>query len=375
MVWEYDCGKIVMLTNVFENGKQKCIQYWPDHEQQKTPFRSISLLLVKEEVYSDFTVRRLKLQKGNEMKSVLQFHFTAWPDKDVPKYASSLIHFRHKVNTTRTLAKGPLVVHCSAGVGRTGTYIALDNIVNEAKERDYVEVFRSVEILRNQRVNMVQTAHQYLFLHEAVLEALMCPNSGVACRDFPDYYKDLMQFDNSKKKQKLQLEFEIMNGISSQHDEYAFTKGKSEENRGKNRYSNIIPVASEMPFLSTTVEGRNEYINAVFLPGYRNNKTFIVTQMPLETTVVDIWRLVHDYDIPTIVKLNHDIQKVVCFLDIDLLFIHIRKYYYIVTIVDASKTEIKVKTCRFIDAAFDIKLYHPLTSLAARVSQQVIRSG
>ncbi|XP_052106290.1 receptor-type tyrosine-protein phosphatase kappa-like [Mytilus californianus] len=247
MVWEYDCGKIVMLTNVFENGKEK------------------------------------------ETKTVFQFHFTAWPDKDVPKYASSLVHFRHKVNTTRTVAKGPMVVHCSAGVGRTGTYIALDYIVHEAKERDYVEVFRSVEILRNQRVNMVQTAHQYLFLHEAVLEALMCPNSGIPCRDFSDNYKDLMRFDNNKKKHKLQVEYELMNSISSRHDEEAF-------------------IGSEMPLLSTAVDGRNEYINAVFLPGYRNNQTFIVTQMPLETTVVDLWRLIYDYEIPTIVMLNKDIQ-------------------------------------------------------------------
>ncbi|XP_052106281.1 receptor-type tyrosine-protein phosphatase kappa-like [Mytilus californianus] len=309
MVWQYDCGKIVMLTNVFENGKEKCIQYWPDHEQQKTSYGPISLLLVKEDVYSDFTVRRIKLQKENVTKTVLQFHFTAWPDKDVPKYASSLVHFRHKVNTTRTVAKGPMVVHCSAGVGRTGTYIALDYIVNEAKDRDYVEVFRSVEILRNQRVNMVQTANQYLFLHEAVLEALMCPNSGIPCRDFPDNYKNMMRFDNKKKKHKLQIEYELLNSISSRHDEKVFSKGKSEENRGKNRYSNIMPVGSEMPLLSTAVDGRNEYINAVFLPGYRKNKTFIVTQMPMETTVVDLWRLVHDYEIPTIVMLNKDIQK------------------------------------------------------------------
>ncbi|XP_071163740.1 receptor-type tyrosine-protein phosphatase kappa-like [Mytilus edulis] len=309
MVWQYDCGKIVMLTNVFENGKEKCIQYWPDHEQQKTSYGSISLLLVKEDVYSDFTVRRITLQKEKDTKTVLQFHFTAWPDKDVPKYASSLVHFRHKVNTTRTVGKGPMVVHCSAGVGRTGTYIALDYIVNEAKERDYVEVFRSVEILRNQRVNMVQTANQYLFLHEAVLEALMCPNSGILCRDFPDNYKNLMRFDNNKKKHKLQIEYELLNSISSRHDEEVFSKGKSEENKGKNRYSNIIPVGSEMPLLSTAVDGHNEYINAVFLPGYRNNKTFIVTQMPLETTVVDMWRLIHDYEIPTIVMLNKDIQK------------------------------------------------------------------
>ncbi|CAG2243427.1 PTPRM [Mytilus edulis] len=109
---------------------------------------------------------------GSESKVVKQFHFTVWPDKNVPKYSSSLVHFRHKVNNTEVTCTGPMVVHCSAGIGRTGTFIGLDYVVNQAKEVEYVDVFGCVEGLRRQRVNMVQTQEQFQFIYEAVIEYL-----------------------------------------------------------------------------------------------------------------------------------------------------------------------------------------------------------
>ncbi|XP_071163535.1 receptor-type tyrosine-protein phosphatase alpha-like isoform X9 [Mytilus edulis] len=304
MIWQYDCGKIVMLTNVFELGKQKCKQYWPDPETKTKKYGSIEIVLIDEDVYSDFTIRTLKIVKENHSKTVKQFHFTAWPDKDVPKYASSIVHFRHKVFSSKVSPKGPIIIHCSAGIGRTGTFIALDYIVNEANEVKYIDVFKCVETLRRQRVNMVQTARQYVFLHEAILEAVMCPNSGTPSKDFPDLYKKLMMQDSSRKTTNLQVEHQRMNAMCEKHEDSVFDKGKNPENRTKNRDSTILPVEYEMPILSTFVEGHNEYINAVFLPGYKNKKAFIVTQLPLEQTKIDLWRLVYDHNIHTIVMLN-----------------------------------------------------------------------
>ncbi|VDI22601.1 receptor-type tyrosine-protein phosphatase T [Mytilus galloprovincialis] len=304
MIWQYDCGKIVMLTNVFELGKPKCKQYWPDPETKTKKYGSTEIVLIDEDVYSDFTIRTLKIVKENHSKTVKQFHFTAWPDKDVPKYASSIVHFRHKVLSSKVSPNGPIIIHCSAGIGRTGTFIALDYIVNETKDLKYIDVFTCVETLRRQRVNMVQTARQYVFLHEAILEAVMCPNSGVPSKDFPDLYKKLLLHDSSSNKSNLQLEYQRMNAMCEKHEDNVFDKGKIPENRNKNRDSTILPVEYEMPILSTFVEGHNEYINAVFLPGYKNKKAFIVTQMPLEQTKIDLWRLVYDHNIHTIVMLN-----------------------------------------------------------------------
>ncbi|XP_052097093.1 receptor-type tyrosine-protein phosphatase S-like [Mytilus californianus] len=304
MIWQYDCGKIVMLTNVFELGKPKCKQYWPDPETKTKRYGSNEILLIDEDVYSDFTIRTLKIVKENQSKTVKQFHFTAWPDKDVPKYASSIVHFRHKVFSSKVSPNGPIIIHCSAGIGRTGTFIALDYIVNEANDLKYIDVFKCVETLRRQRVNMVQTARQYVFLHEAILEAVMCPNSGIPSKDFPDLYKELMVHDSSRNKTKLQVEYQRMNAMCEKHEDNVFDQGKIPENRTKNRDSTILPVEYEMPILSTFVEGHNEYINAVFLPGYKNKKAFIVTQLPLDHTKIDLWRLVYDHNIQTIVMLN-----------------------------------------------------------------------
>ncbi|CAC5356338.1 PTPRT [Mytilus coruscus] len=304
MIWQYDCGKIVMLTNVFELGKQKCKQYWPDPESKTKKYGSTEILLIDEDVYSDFTIRTLKIVKENHGKTVKQFHFTAWPDKDVPKYASSIVHFRHKVFSSKVSPNGPIIIHCSAGIGRTGTFIALDCIVNEANDLKYIDVFKCVETLRRQRVSMVQTARQYVFLHEAILEAVMCPNSGIPSKDFPDLYKELLLHDSSRNKTKLQVEYQRMNAMCEKHEDDVFDKGKIPENRTKNRDSTILPVEYEMPILSTFVEGHNEYINAVFLPGYKNKKAFIVTQLPLEHTKIDLWRLVYDHNIQTIVMLK-----------------------------------------------------------------------
>ncbi|XP_063419769.1 receptor-type tyrosine-protein phosphatase kappa-like [Mytilus trossulus] len=304
MILQYDCGKIIMLTNVFELGKQKCKQYWPDPETKTKKYGSIEIVLKDEDVYSDFTIRTLKIMKENQNKTVKQFHFTAWPDKDVPKYASSIVHFRHKVFSSKVSSKGPIVIHCSAGIGRTGTFIAMDYIVNEANELKSIDVFKCVETLRRQRVNMVQTARQYVFLHEAILEAVMCPNSGTPSKDFPDVYKKLMLQDSSRNTTYLQVEYQRMNAMCEKHEDSVFDKGKIPENRTKNRDSTILPVEYEMPILSTFVEGHNEYINAVFIPGYKNKKAFIVTQLPLEHTRIDLWRLVYDHNIQTIVMLN-----------------------------------------------------------------------
>ncbi|CAG2232470.1 unnamed protein product [Mytilus edulis] len=166
-----------------------------------------------------------------------------------------------------------------------------------------LNVFRhNMNIESNKQIG--EHKRQYVFLHDAVLEALMCPNAGIPSKDFQEDYNKLLEFDSIKKKVKLRVQYEAMNKISRRHEEEEFDKGKSLENKTKNRYSNIMPVGSEIPLLSTAVDGHNEYINAVFLPGYKNSKAFIVTQMPLEDTKVDLWRLVYDYNISSIVMLN-----------------------------------------------------------------------
>nr|XP_034311973.1 uncharacterized protein LOC105322541 isoform X3 [Crassostrea gigas] len=301
MVWNEKSDKIVMLTNLSEDDKVKCIKYWPDSDSMDT--RNMKLELVVSESFADFTIRTFNLINGKESRTIRQFHFTAWPDKGVPAYASSLVHFHSKVIHTPGTLKGPMVVHCSAGIGRTGTFIALNYLVQQAKESGYVDVFECVETLRRQRLNMVQTLEQYKFLHNATLEALMCTSSDPSASKFPQIYEDLFKVDAETGKRNIDLNFENLNVALSTLPESAYSLAKNSTNRKKNRYSNILPVDFEMPEIRDE-ENNPIYINAVFLPAYKSKRSFIATQMPLKDTVVDFWRLLYEQQVSTIVMLN-----------------------------------------------------------------------
>ncbi|XP_056020209.1 uncharacterized protein LOC125669227 isoform X2 [Ostrea edulis] len=301
MVWNENCGKIIMLTNLIEDEKVKCIQYWPETDKMDAGILTVEVVDV--ENFADFTIRTLSLKNGKEDRIVRQFHFTAWPDKGVPLYASSLVHFHSKVKNTASQSKGPLVVHCSAGIGRTGTFIALDYLIQQAKETNCIDVVECVETLRRQRINMVQTMEQFIFVHHALLEALMCTSSDPSAAEFPQIYKDLMDVDPNSGRRNIDIHFEdLLSGLYEVPDT-AYRFAKDPDNKTKNRYSNILPVDSEMPQLKDE-ENKLIYINAVFLPAYKTNKSFIVTQMPLRETVNDFWKLLSNQRVSTVVMLN-----------------------------------------------------------------------
>ncbi|KAL3867987.1 hypothetical protein ACJMK2_040828 [Sinanodonta woodiana] len=311
MIWQTKCSKIVMLTNLVEEGKHKCEQYWP-HEGS-VEYGDIVIRLIQCETFSDFTIRTLELRKTVERREekkqtrqVKQFHFTAWPDRGVPRFASSLVHFRHKIHATKTRenSEGPIVVHCSAGIGRTGTFLALDYLVDQAEETGYINVVNCVENLRKQRVNLVQTLEQYIFVHEALVEALTCTTIAMSTSEFQENYRTLLERDTKTRKRKLDDAFEKLPMYVSDPGEDVYVNAKDTENRDKNRYSNILPDKNHCPYLNVYVKGRDAYINAVFLPAYKLNDIFIITQTPLENTIVDFWRMVYQLEVSSIVMLN-----------------------------------------------------------------------
>lgn len=150
---------------------------------------------------------------------------------------------------------------------------------------------------------MVQTLEQYKFLHNATLEALMCTSSDPSASKFPQIYEDLFKIDAETGKRNIDLNFDNLNVALSTLPESAYSMAKISTNRKKNRYSNILPVDSEMPEIWDE-ENNPIYINAVFLPAYKSKRSFIATQMPLKDTVVDFWRLLYEQQVSTIVMLN-----------------------------------------------------------------------
>lgn len=148
----------------------KCLQYWPENEDMR--FGPFLVRSEMQDVFEQYIVRRLVVEKGDEKKRVTQFHFTAWPDCRVPEDVDTLLEFRNIVINDIAPEEGPIVVHCSAGIGRTGTFIALDYLLKEVMAKDSIDVINCVSKLRQQRAFSIQTDMQYAFLQEAIVHAL-----------------------------------------------------------------------------------------------------------------------------------------------------------------------------------------------------------
>ncbi|XP_011852341.1 PREDICTED: receptor-type tyrosine-protein phosphatase H [Mandrillus leucophaeus] len=175
LVWEQQSHTLVMLTNCMEAGRVKCEHYWPLDSQPCT-HGHLQVTLVGEEVMENWTVRELQLLQVEEQKtlSVRQFHYQAWPDHGVPSSPDILLAFWRMLRQwlDQTTEGGPPIVHCSAGVGRTGTLIALDVLLRQLQSQGLLGPFSFVRKMRESRPLMVQTEAQYVFLHQCILRFL-----------------------------------------------------------------------------------------------------------------------------------------------------------------------------------------------------------
>ncbi|KAL1791250.1 receptor-type tyrosine-protein phosphatase N2 [Sigmodon hispidus] len=172
MVWESGCAVIVMLTPLSENGVRQCHHYWPD--EGSNLYHVYEVNLVSEHIWcQDFLVRSfyLKNLQTNETRTVTQFHFLSWYDQGVPSSTRSLLDFRRKVNKCYRGRSCPIIVHCSDGAGRSGTYVLIDMVLNKmAKGAKEIDIAATLEHLRDQRPGMVQTKEQFEFALTAVAE-------------------------------------------------------------------------------------------------------------------------------------------------------------------------------------------------------------
>ncbi|EFO24598.2 hypothetical protein LOAG_03887, partial [Loa loa] len=178
VVWEQHCPAIVALTKCVEKGRDKCHQYWPDNDQLSVLYADIEVTLMNETVYEEFTVRELRLTNMSEPlappRTVKHLHYMAWPDFGVPEYAIGLVHFVRLFRTRLPPSPNnkPTIVHCSAGVGRSGTFIALDRLIQCVAKSLPLDVFGIVYEMRLDRCHMVQNEQQYIFIHHCLLYVL-----------------------------------------------------------------------------------------------------------------------------------------------------------------------------------------------------------
>ncbi|VDI50986.1 Hypothetical predicted protein [Mytilus galloprovincialis] len=146
-----------MLMNFLQ---EKCVQYWPDAVNDPMVLHNYQLTMTKEKENTLFVYRLITISNNKDTsqteRSIHHFHFTQWPDHGVPD-SIQLVHFYRKVKLEDCDQLGPMVVHCSAGVGRTGTFIAIDALYEHGKKVNYVNVMEYVQMMRKDRMNMIQT--------------------------------------------------------------------------------------------------------------------------------------------------------------------------------------------------------------------------
>lgn len=176
MVWEQNVHNVVMVTQCVEKGRVKCDHYWP-FDQDPLYYGDLIVQMLSESVLPEWTIREFRIcseQQLSFIRLVRQFHYTVWPDHGVPESTHSLIQFVRTVRdyVNRSPGSGPTVVHCSAGVGRTGTFIVLDRVLQQLDTKDMADIYGVVFDLRLHRSHMVQTEGQYLYLHQCIRDVL-----------------------------------------------------------------------------------------------------------------------------------------------------------------------------------------------------------
>ncbi|XP_071018973.1 receptor-type tyrosine-protein phosphatase kappa-like isoform X7 [Oncorhynchus clarkii lewisi] len=301
MVWQEQSACIVMVTNLVEVGR--CYKYWPDDAEVYGDFK---VTFVEVEPLAEYVVRTFTLERRgfNELREVKQFHFTGWPDHGVPYHATGLLSFIRRVKISNPPSAGPIVVHCSAGAGRTGCYIVIDIMLDMAEREGVVDIYNCVKALRSRRINMVQTEEQYIFIHDAILEACLCGETAIPACEYKAAYYDMIRIDSQSNSSHLKDEFQTLNSVTPQPQPEDCSIALLPRNHEKNRFMDMLPPDRCLPFLITIDGESSNYINAALMDSYRQPAAFIVTQHPLPNTVKDFWRLVYDYGCTSLVMLN-----------------------------------------------------------------------
>ncbi|GCB63291.1 hypothetical protein scyTo_0004388 [Scyliorhinus torazame] len=168
MIWQERSTIVVMITNL-EERNEKCTVYWPE---DKANYHGIEVIVNNVLHADDYSLRNITLKDGSEERHLKHYWYTSWPDQKTPDNARPLLQLVQEVEDARQQAKkdnsGPVIVHCSAGIGRTGCFIATSICYRELKYAGVVDILRTTCQLRMDRGGMIQTCEQYQFVHHAL---------------------------------------------------------------------------------------------------------------------------------------------------------------------------------------------------------------
>ncbi|CAG0888867.1 unnamed protein product [Darwinula stevensoni] len=330
MIWEQKISLMVMLTNFEENGKVKCARYWP--EESSEYYGDCLVSCTAEKTYSDYVLRRLRAERKKEMmgngkrnsveecslkdkeegeghiekdvREITHFHYLVWRDFMAPEQPNGLLKFIKRINETFNApefnSKGIILVHCSAGVGRTGTLVAIDSLLQELEEEGQASIFSFISELRHQRNYLVQSIKQYMFVFRALMEHAQFGDTEIPSSELIERFHELQE-KLPEGQTLIKHEFQKLSEVVE--DPYPCNQAR--KNRGKNRYEDCVPLDKNRVILNPIFSRPEDtYINASFIQGYDHSNTYIVAQDPLQSTVADFWRLIMDQGVNSIVMLS-----------------------------------------------------------------------
>ncbi|XP_064792109.1 receptor-type tyrosine-protein phosphatase C isoform X3 [Oncorhynchus masou masou] len=324
MVWEQQSSIIVMVTRCEESNRNKCAQYWPSPERDVEIFEGFVVKLNREEHCPDYIIRHLSLTNKREKsaeREVTHIQFTSWPDHGVPGEPHLLLKLRRRVNAFKNLFSGPIVIHCSAGVGRTGTYMGIDAMMEGLEAEGRVDIYGYVVKLRRQRCLMVQVEAQYILIHQALIEHNQFGETEISLAELHPTLCTLKQRDPGNEPTLLEAEFQRLPLYKNWR---TFNTGINEENKKKNRSSSVIPYDYNRVLVKLEDEISHDqdddnddddssdeedeestkYINATQIDGYWCQRSLIAAQGPLANTTGDFWQMVFQKKVNTIVMLS-----------------------------------------------------------------------
>ncbi|KAH0615745.1 hypothetical protein JD844_026152 [Phrynosoma platyrhinos] len=285
----------------------KCAQYWPD--QGCWTYGNIRVSVEDVTVLVDYTVRKFCIQQVGDVTNkkpqrlVTQFHFTSWPDFGVPFTPIGMLKFLKKVKACNPQYAGPIVVHCSAGVGRTGTFIVIDAMLDMMNSERKVDVYGFVSRIRAQRCQMVQTDMQYVFIYQALLEHYLYGDTELEVTSLEIHLQKIYNKIPGTSSNGLEEEFKKLTSIKIQNDK--MRTGNLPANMKKNRVLQIIPYEFNRVIIPVKRgEENTDYVNASFIDGYRQKDSYIASQGPLQHTIEDFWRMIWEWKSCSIVMLT-----------------------------------------------------------------------
>ncbi|EDO35064.1 predicted protein, partial [Nematostella vectensis] len=310
LIWEKGCTTIVMLGDTEHKLRSDCERYWPEDGHQE--YGDVAVSVVDVTHMTDWTVRTFLVwvrlhPECMDKREVTQFQFTAWPDQGVPENTAPLIIFHHKYRYHLSSEEtGPILVHCGAGVGRTGTFIAIDSLMDQMMMEGVVDVYGFVAQMRTQRNFMVQTHEQYAFIYDVLRDASLCGITEIPSQEIASSLLVLRDNDPDIIRQR-QDEFEVSLACVASVSVFSRNRERTRNMAAPKRSDNFSFVAVDTNRIRLSITNDipcSEYINASYIDSYNEAHEYIATQAPMENTINEFWQMVWEQKCTAIVMLT-----------------------------------------------------------------------